>query len=163
MEKDELHEDVLSEGYIREVVSSAPLHDVGKIKVSDVILNKPGRLTDEEYAVMKHHTTDGKEIIENAINTFSSEEERYLEEAENLAFYHHERWDGKGYPSGLKGEEIPLSARVMAVADVFDALVAKRSYKDGMPVEKALSIIKEGSGTQFDPEVVEEFLKVIDR
>lgn len=147
----------ITDDYIREVVSSAPLHDVGKIKVSDVILNKPGKLTDEEYMQMKIHTVTGGEIIDEATRMFSDDDEEYLIEAKNLAMSHHERWDGKGYPNGLKEEEIPLSARIMAVADVLDALVARRSYKEGMPFDKAVEIIKSGAGTQFDPVVVGQF------
>lgn len=152
----------ITDDYTREVVSSAPLHDVGKIKVSDVILNKPGKLTDEEYTQMKIHTVTGGEIIDEATRMFSDDDEEYLMEAKNLAMSHHERWDGKGYPNGLKEKEIPLSARIMAVADVLDALVARRSYKEGMPFDKAVEIIKSGAGTQFDPVVVDEFLKVAD-
>ncbi len=162
MRRDGLYPDILTDDYIADVVSSAPLHDVGKIQVPDALLNKPGRLTDEEFALMKNHTLAGGEIIDRAIATVSSESSSYLTEARNLTLYHHERWDGKGYPTGIKGEEIPLSARVMAVADVFDALVSRRSYKNGFPIEKALSIIREESGTHFDPDVVKAFLEVED-
>ncbi|MBO4376071.1 MAG: HD-GYP domain-containing protein [Lachnospiraceae bacterium] len=142
--------------YMSDVIRSAPLHDVGKINISDRILNKPGKLTDEEFEIMKTHTTIGKNLLENAISTVSGE--NYLKEARNMAGYHHERWDGKGYPEGLHGEVIPLSARIMAVADVFDALTSPRVYKPPFTLEKALEIIKEGSGTQFDPKVVEVFI-----
>ena len=108
---------------------------------------------------MKTHTTAGKNILESAISTV--EGDNYLKEARNMAGYHHERWDGKGYPEGLHGEVIPLSARVMAVADVFDALVSPRIYKPPFPLEKALQIIQEGSGTQFDPKVVEVFMEAL--
>lgn len=144
-----------------DTVMSAPLHDVGKINISDTILNKPGKLTEEEYAVMKTHTTAGKELLEKAIS--SVEGESYLTEARNMAAYHHERWDGKGYPEGLSGEQIPLSARIMAVADVFDALTSPRVYKPAFPLEQAEAILREGSGTQFDPRCVEVFLKHLDR
>ena len=152
------HPELLTDEYIEDVVSSAPLHDVGKIQVPDALLNKPGKLTEEEFAVMKQHTVAGGEIIDSAIELVAGDS-HYLNEAKKLTLYHHERWDGKGYPYGLKGEEIPLSARVMAVADVYDALVSKRSYKEGFPVEKALSIIREESGTHFDPAVVNAFLE----
>ena len=145
--------------FISDVVRSAPLHDVGKINISDSILNKPGKLTDEEFAIMKTHTTAGKEILEKAISTVQGE--NYLKEARNMAAYHHERWDGKGYPEGLHGEVIPLSARIMAVADVFDALASPRVYKPAFPLEKALAILQEGAGTQFDPKCVEVFLDSI--
>ena len=142
--------------FMSDVVRSAPLHDVGKIDIPDKILNKPGKLTDEEYEIMKTHTTAGKRIIENAISI--TQGDNYLKEARNMAAYHHERWDGKGYPEKLHGEVIPLSARIMAVADVFDALTSPRIYKPGFPLEKSLSIINEGSGTQFDPRCVEVFM-----
>lgn len=150
-----LYPDILTDEYMADVINSAPLHDVGKIMVSDTILNKPGRLTDEEFAIMKSHTTAGNKIIASAMSLVS--DSGYLKEAKNLATYHHERWDGTGYPSGKAGEEIPLSARIMAVADVFDALVSKRSYKDPFPFEKAMSIITEGAGTQFDPQIAALF------
>ena len=156
MRREGIHVDVLTDEYIDNVVRSAPLHDVGKIEVPDALLNKPGKLTDEEYAQMKNHTLAGKKII--ARSAAAVAESGYLREAERLAEYHHERWDGKGYPHGEDGDKIPLSARVMAVADVFDALVSKRSYKEGFPIEKALAIITEGIGTQFDPQVAGAFL-----
>ena len=145
--------------FISDVVRSAPLHDVGKINIPDGILNKPGKLTDEEFAIMKTHTTAGKKILENAITTVQGE--NYLKEARNMAAYHHERWDGKGYPEGLHGEVIPLSARIMAVADVFDALASPRVYKPAFPLEKALAILQEGSGTQFDPKCIEVFMDAL--
>ena len=143
--------------FISDVVRSAPLHDIGKINIPDAVLNKPGKLTDEEFEIIKTHTTTGKKIMEDAISTVRGE--NYLKEARNMAAYHHERWDGKGYPDGLHGEVIPLSARIMAVADVFDALTSPRVYKPAFPVDKALSIITEGSGTQFDPKCVEVFME----
>lgn len=149
----------LTPQFVEYVVKSAPLHDTGKIKISDAILNKPGRFTPEEYEIMKKHAVYGKEIIDKAISTV--EGESYLREASNMAGYHHERWDGKGYPNGLKEEEIPLSARIMAVADVFDALASKRVYKPAYPLDEALRIIEEGKGTQFDPRCVEVFLEAV--
>ncbi|MCR5054198.1 MAG: HD domain-containing protein [Lachnospiraceae bacterium] len=146
----------LTDKYMSDVEMSAPLHDVGKINIPDAVLNKPGKLTDEEFEIMKTHTTAGKHILENAISTFQGD--NYLKEARNMAAYHHERWDGKGYPEGLHGQVIPLSARVMAVADVFDALTSPRVYKPAFPLEKALEIIREGAGTQFDPKCVEVFM-----
>lgn len=161
MKKEGIYGDMLSEEYIDEVVNSAPLHDVGKITVSDVILNKPGRLTDEEFRVMQNHTVEGGKIIDKAIELVD-DDTGYLNEAKNLALYHHEKWNGKGYPAGLKGEEIPLSARVMAVADVFDALVSRRSYKEPFTIEKALDIIREDAGSHFDPLIVRAFLDAED-
>ena len=142
--------------FMSDVVRSAPLHDIGKIHIPDEILNKPGKLTPEEYEIMKTHASAGKKIMENAISTV--EGENYLKEARNMAAYHHERWDGNGYPEGLHGEVIPLSARIMAVADVFDALTSPRIYKPAFPLDKALSIITEESGKMFDPKCVEVFL-----
>lgn len=147
--------------YIEDVCNSAPLHDMGKIKVSDVILNKPARLTDEEFEIMKTHATEGKTIIESAMKLTS--DSGYLKEALNLATYHHEKWNGTGYPLGLSGEEIPLSARIMAISDVFDALVSRRSYKEPMSFEAAMQIIKEGAGTHFDPILAKLFADNADR
>ncbi len=162
LKKEGIYTDQLTDTFMYDVENSAPLHDIGKIQVSDTILNKPGKLTDEEFEIMKSHTTAGAEVIAHAMNTVSEENSGYLKEAMNLAHYHHEKWNGSGYPCGLKGEDIPLSARVMAVADVFDALVSKRSYKDGFPFEKAMSIIQEGSGSHFDPKVVTAFMNASD-
>ena len=162
LKKEHIYEDQLTEDFIRDVVNSAPLHDVGKIHVPDAILNKPGKLTDGEFERMKGHTTAGSEIITSAMNTVSDAQSSYLQEARNLAQYHHEKWNGSGYPEGLKGEEIPLSARVMAVADVFDALVSRRSYKEPFSFEKAMDIIREGSGSHFDPNVAQAFIHAED-
>ena len=150
----------LTPKFISDTIRSAPLHDVGKINIPDGVLNKPGKLTDEEFEIMKTHTTAGKRIMEQAILTVKGD--NYLKEARNMAAYHHERWDGKGYPEGIHGEVIPLSARIMAVADVFDALTSPRVYKPAFPLEKALSIIDEGKGSQFDPKVVEAFMDSLD-
>ena len=154
-------QEYITDEYAKSVINSAPLHDVGKIKVSDVILNKPSRLTDEEFEQMKNHTTAGKEIIESAMAL--TDDPGYLSEALNLATYHHEKWDGSGYPRGLKGEEIPLSARIMAVSDVFDALVSTRSYKKPFTFEQAMKIIEEGAGTHFDPVIAKLFVENADR
>ena len=158
LRKEGVYADILTDDYIASIVRSAPLHDVGKIKISDLLLNKPGRLTPEEFEVMKTHTTAGYEILSGAmVNTGDTD---YLREAINMAYSHHERWDGTGYPCGLKGEDIPLSARIMAVADVFDALVSRRSYKDPFPFDKAVGLIREASGTHFDPKVAQAFLAI---
>ena len=129
--------------------------------MSDLILNKKGKLDDDEYKEMQKHTTAGAKILQQAIDTIP--ESGYLKEAKNLAEYHHEKWNGKGYPHGIAGEEIPLSARIMAVADVFDALVSDRCYKKAFPFEKAMGIIKEDAGTHFDPLVADAFIKSSDR
>ena len=161
MRREGIYPDELTNEFISNVSKSAPLHDVGKIAVSDTILNKPGRFTDEEFEIMKGHTVAGQKILENAKGAVS--EPSYLDEAQRLAAYHHEKWNGSGYPYGLEGEEIPLSARIMAVADVFDALVSKRSYKEGFSTDKAFSIIEEGIGSHFDPQVARAFLHARDK
>ncbi len=158
MRRDGIYADRLTDKFIEDVTVSAPLHDIGKIQVPDAILNKPGKLTDEEYTRMKNHTTYGSNIIGRAIDAVGGDSSGYLSEAQNLAAYHHERWDGTGYPNRLAGEDIPLSARIMAVADVFDALVSRRSYKQGRSTDSVIDAIREGSGTHFDPKIVEAFL-----
>ena len=152
-----VYADQLTDQFMFDVERSAPLHDIGKISVSDNILNKNGKLTDEEFEKMKLHTVVGADIIQKTIEHLP--ESGYLEEAKNIAHYHHEKWNGKGYPEGLSGEDIPLSARIMAVADVFDALVSERCYKKAFPFEKAMDIIREDAGTHFDPEVAAAFLE----
>ena len=158
-----IYKEQMTPEFVSDVYQSAPLHDLGKISVSDTILNKPGRLTDEEMDIMRKHPQAGADIIEKVINALPESEGGYLYEAKNLALYHHEKWDGSGYPSGLSGEDIPLSARIMAVADVFDALVSKRSYKEPFSFEKAISIIEESKGTHFDPLIAQAFLNAKDR
>lgn len=156
--------DIIDDAYIAKLKRSAPLHDIGKIAVSDLILNKPGKLTDEEFAIMKSHTTEGYNILSKIVdNTNDSLDDDYLKESIEMAHYHHEKWDGTGYPSGIKGDAIPLSARIMAVADVFDALVAERVYKKPFTYERAMSIITEGSGKHFDPMVVDAFCKISEK
>ncbi len=147
--------DVLTDEYVRDMVVAAPLHDIGKIHIPDAVLNKPGRLTEEEFEIMKTHTTAGVKLLNNAKEELG--EFSYLNMALEMAAYHHEWWNGKGYPYGVCGDEIPVCARIMAVADVFDALISKRCYKNAMPLEKAYAIIREESGTHFDPAVVEAF------
>lgn len=150
-----VYPEILSDRYMRDMIVAAPLHDIGKIHIPDAVLNKPGRLSEEEFAVMKTHTTAGEELLKHAREELG--ESGYLNTAVEMAAYHHEWWNGRGYPYGISGEEIPLCARIMAVADVFDALTSKRCYKDAMPVEKAYAIIREESGTHFDPAVAEAF------
>ena len=160
LKKKGYYKEQLTDKFIYDVYHSAPLHDVGKIQVPDAILNKPGRLNEEEFEEMKRHTTAGSDIIRQAIENVP--ESGYLNEAKNLAEFHHEKWDGSGYPHGIAGEEIPLSARIMAVADVFDALVSERSYKKPFTFEEAMNIIKEGAGSHFDPKIAEVFLDSAD-
>ena len=147
--------DILTNQYIDDMVMAAPLHDIGKIHISDIVLNKPGKLTEEEFAQMKTHTTAGRALLEKARGDLG--DIHYLNIAIEMAAYHHEREDGKGYPYGVNGGEIPLCAEILAVADVFDALTSKRVYKDAMPFGKACGIIREERGTHFDEAVVDAF------
>ena len=139
----------LKEDFCKKLIKAAPMHDLGKISVDDAVLRKPDRFTPEEYEIMKTHAPEGARIVHEILKNTDDPEFQVI--AENVAHYHHERWDGKGYPDGLRGEKIPLEARIMAVADVYDALVSKRVYKEKMSFEKADSIILEGMGSQFDP------------
>lgn len=151
-----LFSDELDQKLADDIVKAAPLHDIGKIRISDTILLKPEKLTDEEYEIMKHHTFYGMEIIRDIITDV--EEEAYVKTAQEIALYHHERPDGKGYPYGLKGDAIPLCARIMSCADVFDALYSERCYKDPVrPSEAAIEIMMKGSGTQFDADILKTF------
>jgi putative two-component system response regulator len=142
-------------------ISSARLHDVGKISISDVILNKPGKLTDEEFEIMKTHSAEGERIIDQIISR--TEDVEFLRNAKLFAGYHHERWDGRGYPRGLAGMDIPLQGRIMAVADVYDALVSERPYKKPFSSDEAVNIIMENSGKQFDPSIADVFYEVKDK
>jgi putative two-component system response regulator len=146
-------------GWDKEMIaSSARLHDMGKIHILDSVLNKPGKLNSAEYEQMKLHCQEGARIIERMIE--QTGEEAFLQNAKLAAEYHHERWDGTGYPYGLKGMEIPLMGRIMAIVDVYDALVSKRPYKDALPNRDAVDIITMSVGKHFDPKIVEVFLEV---
>lgn len=147
----------LTDTLAKNITKAAPLHDFGKIAIPDSILNKPGRFEPEEYEIMKTHSAKGADIVARIL--MNSDDEAFRQIAVHVAHYHHERWDGKGYPDGLKENEIPFEARVMALADVFDALVSKRVYKERMSYEKAFSIIEEGCGSQFDPVLGKLFLE----
>jgi len=142
------------------LLPSAQLHDVGKINVSDLVLNKPEKLTDEEFVLIKQHCTDGERIIDEIIG--KTKDDGFLRHAKKFAGYHHEKWNGTGYPRKLKEKEIPLEGRIMAIADVYDALVSERPYKKPFTHEQAVEIIKDGSGTHFDPKLVETFLTVVE-
>lgn len=143
------------------IVKSAPLHDIGKIGIPDSILMKPGPLTDDEFNIMKRHTSLGFQAIKNAeMNSGRSMD--FLRYAKEIAYSHHERWDGNGYPLGLAGNDIPLSARLMAVADAYDALINKRVYKPPFSHEDAVNIILEGNGTRFDPAIIDVFIELAD-
>lgn len=149
MRQCEHHDHGLTDSFCAKVVKAAPMHDLGKIAVDDAILRKPGRFTPEEFEEMKKHAAEGARIVDEILK--DTDDTEFHKIAVNVAHYHHERWDGSGYPEKLKGEEIPLEARIMAIADVYDALVSKRVYKESMPFDKADQIIMEGMGTQFDP------------
>ena len=150
----------LSAHVIDMLYKSAPLHDIGKIGIPDRILLKPGRFEPHEFEIMKTHTTLGRDAIQHAEDQLGMPVE-FLKYAKEIAYGHQEKWDGSGYPQGLAGDAIPMSARIMAVADVYDALISRRVYKDGMPHEKAVDIMREGRGTHFDPDVLDAFLGVL--
>ena len=152
----------LSEMDVDLLASSARLHDVGKIAISDTILNKPGKLTEDEFAVMKTHTTEGLRIIDQIVSR-TGEDEIFLSNAKMFAGYHHERWDGNGYPYGISGADIPLQGRIMAFVDVYDALISERPYKKPFTHDEAMNIIMEGSGKQFDPVIAGVMLEVQDK
>jgi len=160
MIKNELYAPQLAEWDIDAFLKSASLHDVGKIKIRDDILLKKGRLTDNEFDNMKLHALYGKTLIESLQDKVPNQ--TFLDYAKTLAYSHHERWDGTGYPQNLKGDEIPLQARMMALADVYDALVSDRPYKKAFSHEEAIQIISEGRGTQFDPELADVFINLSD-
>lgn len=147
----------LTDSYIQMLFKSAPLHDIGKVGIPDRILLKPGKLDPQEFEVMKTHTTLGRDAIEHAEKQLGMQVE-FLLMAKEIALSHQEKWDGSGYPQGLSGDAIPLSARLMAVADVYDALISRRVYKPSMPHEKAVSIIFEGRGQHFDPDITDAFM-----
>ena len=148
---------VIDASYIKLLERSAPLHDIGKVGVPDAILQKPGKLTPDEWEIMKTHTVLGSDAIAQAERDIESAAE-FLSLAKEIVRWHHERWDGSGYPDGLAGEAIPLSARIMALADVFDALISKRAYKEAIPFAMVRRIIAEERGRQFDPDITDAFL-----
>ncbi len=151
--------DFLTPQNITMLYKSAPLHDIGKVGIPDSILLKPGKLTDDEFEIMKLHSTYGHDAIEAAINTMHTNN-NFLRFAKEIAYGHHEKWDGSGYPLGLSGDDNPLSARLMALADVYDALISKRVYKPAFSHDKSVAIILEGKGSHFDPEIVDAFMRI---
>lgn len=155
-----IHTDELEEVDMEMLISSTRLHDIGKITISDVILNKPARLTDVEFETMKTHALEGERIIDQIVS--QAEDGVFLRNAKLFAGYHHEHWDGRGYPRGLKGKEIPIQGRILAIADVYDALVSERPYKEPFPVDEAVNIIMSAAGTQFDPDIANVFFEVRD-
>jgi putative two-component system response regulator len=161
MRAQDIYADEIQDWNIDSVISSARLHDIGKIIISDSILNKPGKLTEEEYEIMKTHSTEGARIIDDAIRRTGNAE--FLNNARIIALYHHERWDGSGYPCGLKETDIPLLGRMVAVIDVYDAIVSARSYKEALPNETAVFIIMQESGRHFDPVIAEAFVNALEK
>ena len=166
MRHDPRYAGYLSDEVINILYRCAPLHDIGKVGIPDRILLKPGRYTDEEYDIMKRHPTLGRDALESAQRVAGSTTQQlatgvdFFEIAKELVYSHHEKWDGSGYPQGLRGTDIPISARLMAVADVYDALISPRIYKPAMPASKAGRIIAEGRGTFFAPELVDAFMEL---
>ena len=146
-----------SDSFYQSVIRAAPMHDLGKIAVDDAVLRKPGKFTDEEYEKMKAHSKEGARIVEEVIKPVENEEFKKI--AINIAHFHHEKWNGQGYPEKLSGNQIPFEARIMALADVFDALVSRRCYKDSFSYDKAFQIIEESLGSHFDPELGKIFIQ----
>ena len=156
MRRSKKYKNVITQDYLNHLCKAAPMHDIGKIGIPDAVLQKPGRLTEEEFEIIKRHPRIGGRIIGETFGHLF--DDGYETMAYNVAMYHHEKWNGKGYPAGLSGTDIPLCARIIAVADVFDAVSAKRCYREAMPLEECYRIIINGRGEDFDPEVVDAFL-----
>lgn len=151
-----------SDEFCERIKITSPLHDIGKVGIPESILLKPGKLTPEEFKIIENHTIIGDKLLasKTKVNSDSQHLNKFLEEGRVIALTHHEKWDGSGYPQGLKGEEIPLEGRITAIADVFDALTSARPYKEAFPFDKAFSIIAEGRGKHFDPKIVDAFFKI---
>lgn len=154
--KNKKYKSLITKDYITHLKKSAPMHDIGKIGIPDEILQKPGKLTPEEFEKMKEHPVIGGKIIQDTFGHLL--DGAYENMAYQVAMYHHEKWNGKGYPTGISGEEIPLCARIMAVADVFDAVSSKRCYREAIPLDECFQIIQNGRGTDFDPDIVDAFM-----
>lgn len=153
-----LHENVIDEAFIQNLYVAAPLHDIGKVGIPDRILLKPGRLTSEEFSIMQQHSTIGAETLRNVNEQYGDNE--YVAMGIRIAQSHHEKWNGRGYPEGLSGEDIPLGARILGLADVYDALTSKRCYKEAFSHEESVEIIRDGRGEHFDPVIVDAFLEL---
>lgn len=156
MKNDNRYRDIMCKDYMRNVSNAAPLHDIGKIATPDSILQKTGKLSDEEYEIMKEHAAQGGKIIRQIF--YNLDDMQFRNIAYEIVRFHHEKYNGKGYPDGLIGEQIPLHARIMAIADVFDAVSQKRCYRDAMTIDESFSIIEKGIGTDFDPHLAQIFL-----
>lgn len=161
LKKRSMFSEIIDDEFIRNIVKAAPLHDIGKIAIKDNVLQKEGKLTAEEFDEMKKHAVAGGSIIRKNFAHIGDKSFRNI--VYEMATHHHEKWNGKGYPDGLKGEEIPLCARIMTVADVFDAVSQDRCYRAAMPIEKCFEIIEAGSGEDFDPEIARIFLSIKDK
>ncbi len=155
-----LYAEELTVQLLESMRNGSPLHDIGKITIPDSVLTKPGKLTVEEYDVIKTHAKAGADMIRDNMSQMVSED--FLQVACDMAQYHHEKWNGKGYPEGLKGEEIPLTARILAVTDVYDALVSERQYKKGMTIDEAFAIMEKDRGENFEPEILDVFFDLRD-
>ncbi|MDX9753744.1 MAG: response regulator [bacterium] len=158
LQSNSVYQDQIDEKYINNIIMASPLHDVGKVGIPDSILCKPGRLTPEEFHIMKTHTVIGASTLRSVRDTYPRNS--FINMGIEIANSHHEHWNGKGYPEGLAGDAIPLSARIMTIADVYDALRSKRCYKPAFPHDKTVAIITESKGTQFDPVLIDAFLRV---
>ena len=156
--KKKMYSNILTPAYINFIYEAAPLHDIGKIGIPDAILKKPGKLTEGEFEVMKTHALLGRNVIKNTLVSYDKND--FLKVAYNIAFYHHEKWDGTGYPNGLKGKDIPIEAQFMTLADVYDALISKRRYKKAFTFEEAEAIILESEGTTYSPELIKVFIEL---
>lgn len=156
LQEDGSYAEALTQAMVRDIIRAAPLHDIGKVGIRDAVLNKPGRLTPEEFEDMKRHTVLGAQAIKHAMETVH--DNTFLTVLRDITFSHHERWDGTGYPLGLRGATIPLPGRIMAIPDVYDALVSERPYKKPYPHARAVDIIREGVGSHFDPRIGAAFL-----
>lgn len=156
-----VYKNELTQDFMENLSKSASTHDIGKVAVPDAILCKSGRLTEEEYEKMKLHTVKGGQIIKQTFGQLC--DEQYLSMAYSVAMYHHEKWNGRGYPTGISGENIPLCARIISIADVFDAISEKRCYRDAMPIDECFEIIADGRGRDFDPVIVDSFLNIKDK
>ena len=150
--------EILTKDYIQNLLMAAPMHDIGKISVPDSVLQKPGRLTPEEFSVIQRHAVNGGKIVQNTFGHLDNKE--YLDMAYSVALHHHEKWNGTGYPDGLQGADIPLCARIMAIADVFDAVSEHRCYRAAMPLDQCFDIIRKGAGRDFDPILAQVFLDI---
>mgnify|MGYP001588985758 FL=1 len=159
MRRNKKYRKLITTEFIEDISDAATLHDIGKVGIRDSILLKESPLTHEEYEEMKEHVRIGKQVLQDAIDKFKLKQ-TFLIMGRNICAYHHEKYNGKGYPEGLKGQEIPLEARIFALCDVYDAIRSKRSYKDALSHEEAVERIKSDSGKHFDPDIVDAFLKI---